>query len=341
MSPSMRNHKYSAGRFHLNDEIGSLFEHLPLGILVEDCSVFAELAKNLEEQKVRDIRHYLIRNPELVISAYSEIRILYANKAALKLYQARNKKELASYFYQSLNKKMTVALVDELMALVKRQKEFEAEFKFKTIKGKLCDVLLSFSMPPGSGKALNRVIVSMQDITRRKRKEEQLRKLSQLDSLTGLLNHHAISRRLEEELVRAKRYGLILSCMMIDIDYFKRINDEYGHQKGDQIIKYAANLIKNCMRKSDIVGRYGGDEFFVILPQTKPQNSRFAALRVQKYFSDCMLKYQRYVPIKNTLSIGISGYPYKHVADSKDLVAQADRAMYKAKASGRDKIILA
>jgi diguanylate cyclase len=128
--------------------------------------------------------------------------------------------------------------------------------------------------------------------------------------------------------------------MMLDVDYFKTINDRFGHQRGDLILKRVAALIKNGLRRSDIVGRYGGDEFFVILTETKPQNAKVAAERIRQIVSALSFKSSRGVPLKISISVGISGYPSPEIKDYRDLITQADRALYLAKASGRDCVVL-
>ena len=126
--------------------------------------------------------------------------------------------------------------------------------------------------------------------------------------------------------------------MMIDLDFFKVINDKFGHQKGDQILKRVSKMIKNCFRRVDIVGRYGGDEFLVILPQTKSQLAQYAAQRLRRTFSETVFSYRKAITFHITLSIGITGYPTKKVKDAKDLVALADKAMYACKSAGRNQI---
>src|SRR6185503_10581854 len=111
-----------------------------------------------------------------------------------------------------------------------------------------------------------------------------LKRLAQTDGLTSVLNHGTIRERLEEEFMRARRYKLDLSILMIDMDKFKQINDERGHQKGDLVLRQTANLIKENLREVDLVGRYGGDEFMAILPETSPQNARYAAERIRALF---------------------------------------------------------
>ena len=151
------------------------------------------------------------------------------------------------------------------------------------------------------------------DITPWKELERQLRRRSQLDGLTKLYNHNTINRCLEEELIRAKRYGLSLSCIMIDLDHFKIVDDKFGHQRGDNVLKKVAKMIKDCFRKADIVGRYGGDEFLVILPETKTENAKIAAKRIHRIFEEKILKYQQLMSFHISLSMGIAGYPSKKV----------------------------
>ncbi|HOW34852.1 MAG TPA: diguanylate cyclase [Candidatus Omnitrophota bacterium] len=317
-----------------------IFEHSPIAIWEEDFSVFVRLTKQLERLGVRDIRKHLARHPDLVKRAFRGIKILDVNKAALVLYGAKSKHELIKNFGKTVALGSVKVLVNEFTALAGGAQSFESEFKSRTLDGRICDVLLRVSVPDSYQKTLSRVIVTIQDITERKRLEHRLKTAAQQDSLTKLLNSRAIAKRLEEELIRAKRYNLDLSCLMLDIDYFKVVNDKFGHQRGDQILKRVAMLIKTSLRRSDIIGRYGGDEFFVILTVTKPENARIAAERIRRLISALIFKFSKSSPAKITASIGVSGYPSPKIKEFRDLITEADKALYLAKASGRDCVIL-
>ncbi|MDP2654789.1 MAG: GGDEF domain-containing protein [Candidatus Omnitrophota bacterium] len=315
----------------------TIFEHSPVAILVLDYSPLAALGRQLQAQTVTNIRQYLLEHIDVVKRTYRNIRVLETNRAALQLFGAGNKRELYTGLVKTFSTMAIDILVEQFVALLEGDREFAGEFKCKSAKGKFQDVFLKVSIPGKTG-GFQKVIAALQDITIWKRLERELRKRAQLDGLTRLLNHNTIMQRLEEELIRSKRYGLSLSCMMIDLDHFKVINDKFGHPRGDQVLKHVAVMIKNCVRKVDIVGRYGGDEFLIVLPETKSRNARYAAMRIQNMFANKMFRYQRLISFRIALSIGISGYPSRKVKASKDLVALADKAMYDAKKSGRNRI---
>lgn len=318
----------------------SLFDHSPIAILELDYSSLEKLAQQLKEQTVTNIRQYLTEEVGLVKKTFRDIKILEANQAALDLYKAHNKKQLLNHLVTSFTASAVDILVEHFIALLQGDKAFSGEFKGKFPDQKFQDIFIKVAVTDERDGGFSRVIVTLLDITIWKRLERQLRKRAQLDSLTGLFNHNTIMTRLEEELIRTKRYGLSLSCMMIDLDHFKLINDKFGHPRGDQVLKQVATMIKNCVRNVDIVGRYGGDEFLIVLPETKPRMARFAALRIQNMFANKLFKYQKIISFHIALSIGITGYPAKKVKEAKDLISLADKAMYDAKKLGRNRIAI-
>ncbi|MBF0479057.1 MAG: GGDEF domain-containing protein [Candidatus Omnitrophica bacterium] len=316
-----------------------IFEYSPIAIWEEDFSAVAELGEYLKKRKVTDIKKYLTEHPKLVTETFCKLKILDVNIAALELYGAKTKKQLIDNLGKVVHKSALATFVDEFSALLSGQNTFETEFKSRTLGGRLYDVHLKVSVPEIYKTTFKRVVVTLQDISVQKRYERHLKQLAQIDGMTKVLNHSAIEYRLEEEIARSKRYRLELACMMIDMDNFKQVNDKYGHQKGDQVIKKTAELIRQHLREVDIVGRYGGDEFIIILPETPKQNAITAAERLRKLFDDRMHDMSVKIPFC-TVSIGVGGMPDSDVNSSKDMIKKIDHGMYEAKKSGKNCVIL-
>ena len=166
--------------------------------------------------------------------------------------------------------------------------------------------------------------------------QEQMRHLAETDPLTGLFNRRALTEKLEQEMDRAARYATRLTCLMIDIDNFKQINDTYGHLTGDRILRQISGLLRREQRSVDIVARYGGEEFVVLLPETTVSESRSFAERILR-------RVQQYEfgeadkPVRVTISIGVASYPDEQVTDGESLLSLADSRLYRAKTEGRNR----
>ena len=171
---------------------------------------------------------------------------------------------------------------------------------------------------------------------RRLRLYQQIERLAITDSLTDVHTRRYVLGRLEEEFKRSQIRKMQLSFLMIDVDHFKRVNDQYGHLTGDHLLREVANLVKEHVRGIDIVGRYGGEEFCVILPDTDRGGAQYVAERIRLAVERTPLKaYDN--TIKITVSIGSSTFP----DDGKtmaELVDKADWALYRAKKMGRNRI---
>ena len=153
------------------------------------------------------------------------------------------------------------------------------------------------------------------------------------DEKTGLYNNKFFESILEMEIEKAKRGQKDLCLFIIDVDFFKKVNDTYGHLKGDEFLKRLADILKKQLRKTDIAARFGGEEFFIILPQTPFAKSKNLTSRLRKAIkSDSVLK-----KYGITVSGGLTCY--KKGDSKKILKARADKAMYKAKQKGRDRFI--
>jgi diguanylate cyclase (GGDEF)-like protein len=164
----------------------------------------------------------------------------------------------------------------------------------------------------------------------------QLTRNASHDDLTGLLNRSIFFEFLEAELNKAARMQTAFSVMMMDLDHFKSINDRYGHATGDQVLKQFAELLRSLLRKSDIIGRIGGEEFAVILPDTHRQAAAKLAGEILRRTAARAVIQGRDGSINFTVSIGISTYP--EFANVNALMSEADRALYRAKKNGRNTV---
>lgn len=169
---------------------------------------------------------------------------------------------------------------------------------------------------------------------------ERMSKLAITDDLTKLYNFRYMDQILEREIKRCQRYGSVLSMIFLDLDYFKNVNDTHGHLIGSKVLIEMARLLLQNLRTVDIIARYGGDEFVVILPETNVQTAHRITQRLHKSLYEHVFLEEDGLDLKITASFGISGYP-EHAQTKRDLVRLADQAMYTAKNNGRNQICVA
>ena len=154
------------------------------------------------------------------------------------------------------------------------------------------------------------------------------------DCLTGLYNRRYFEHRLAQELERAKQEEKMLSIIFIDVDNFKSVNDRLGHPIGDQVLKQVASLMKKNLRQVDIITRYGGEEFAVIIPEANDEQAMLVAERLRKAVEEAAFLGQ-----KLTISCGIASFP-NHSIDAISLIMLADQAMYCAKKTSKNKVVI-
>lgn len=168
---------------------------------------------------------------------------------------------------------------------------------------------------------------------------ETIQRMATIDALTGILNRRAVLEQFESEALRERRNLHGLSVALFDIDFFKRVNDSYGHQAGDEVLASVAKRAASVLRPYDTIGRYGGEEFLVLLPETNAETGLSVAERIRKVIEDEPFTAKS---IKVTLSVGVTGFL---AADEEDAVAlmlgRADAALYEAKAAGRNRTVWA
>ncbi len=165
---------------------------------------------------------------------------------------------------------------------------------------------------------------------------EKIQELAITDGLTGIYVRRHLLERFQEELERSGKHKLKLSFLMIDIDHFKECNDEYGHLVGDAVLKEIAQMSKQGLRQVDLVGRYGGEELGIVLPETAKEGARQAGEKLRKEIERYNFKAYDEVT-KITVSVGVATFP-DDASNREELIEKADRALYKAKATGRNKV---
>ena len=171
-------------------------------------------------------------------------------------------------------------------------------------------------------------------------RQQKLEYQASTDALTGLANRRAFTTRAEQELARANRYGGELSILMVDIDFFKKVNDTYGHQVGDIVLKELADILLRALRDIDFAARFGGEEFVVLLPGTNAENALKTAERLRVLVGDARIPLQQGGVVKITVSIGVASYSASANNSIEKLIYEADKALYMAKGTGRNKVCM-
>jgi diguanylate cyclase (GGDEF)-like protein len=176
-------------------------------------------------------------------------------------------------------------------------------------------------------------------------KNEELRKMAITDGLSQLYNRRYFLEQLEREFLRTQRYKLDLGLVMIDIDHFKMVNDEYGHLQGDYVIQRLGTIIKEEVREIDLPARYGGEEFVIFFPETDENGVIIVAERLRKRTeSENFTRSEKLREIQEvhiTISLGLSFFSHESITSPNDLIKLADDALYRAKREGRNRTIIA
>jgi diguanylate cyclase (GGDEF)-like protein len=173
--------------------------------------------------------------------------------------------------------------------------------------------------------------------------QQKLMALASIDDLTQLYNRRYFFERFNQEVERAKRYQRPLSCIIMDIDYFKHVNDSYGHLAGDQVLIDIAQILKNNCRQSDLAGRYGGEELIILLPETEAGGAMIIADRIREIIEEHQTVDGKGAVIGVTVSMGVaslSGTELGNIDKNERIVQYADDALLVAKKGGRNRIEL-
>ncbi|MGZ5053925.1 MAG: PAS domain S-box protein [Methylobacter sp.] len=231
-----------------------------------------------------------------------------------------------------------LTLMSELLAGTRQSYQMEKRYLKKG--GRVIWILLSGSAVRDSAGRVLYFVGQIQDINERKILLDRLERQAQQDYLTGLCNRRFFLEQGETELARAQRYDNELSLFMLDIDHFKAINDTYGHATGDIVLQTLSHILRETLRSIDIIGRWGGEEFVILLPETDAQEAAEIAERLREAIDHAKVTLATGLPLHFTASIGIATLKEKDT-NIDILLNYADEALYQAKNTGRNKVCIA
>ncbi len=323
--------------------------------LVEFRKRIAELKKSRTDLKqaeraVQEAREYAesivetVREPLLVLDV--NLKIISANRSFYQTFKVTPEKTKGQLLYDLGDRHWNIPklrqLLEEILPKNTIFEDFEVEHEFPTIGRRI--MLLNARRMYRETNQMELILLAIEDITERKQVEEEIKRLyekakvqAERDPLTDLFNHRRINELLESEIERAKRGADIFSIMMLDVDGFKLINDTYGHVAGDKVLKDVAAILRNSSRSVDSIGRYGGDEFLMILPYTDGEKAKTVVKRISRDIPTEGLKINEEVTVPIRLSVGVATYPIDSSLP-RDLISLADRSMYESKRSGRSAV---
>ena len=256
-------------------------------------------------------------HPSPVIELDSAGEVTYANPAAEKLFPDLSEMGLS---HPLLN-----GLTGPIAELQKSGRQVEACHEVEVGEA-------TYELHVYDVRDANLIRIYVMDITQRKMSEAEIHLLATTDSLTGIANRREFSRVLEVEMERAKRYGAPLSLLMYDLDHFKRVNDTFGHDVGDDVLRAVTEVAKANIRTSDVAARWGGEEFLVLMPQSNLAAARSAAEKLRQAIGQC-----RFDKV-NTITVSFGVTEWTPQDDSNALLKRVDDALYQAKENGRNRV---
>ncbi|MDQ7094615.1 diguanylate cyclase [Desulfosporosinus sp. PR] len=266
----------------------------------------------------------------LVVTGLADQSVLYINHFAAELFQVPPQeavgRKVSAYF----------ALPEERLKIFveiqKRGRVLDRELQLRDEQGRAFWVLLSATQVEWAGDPV--IMAAINDITARKLIEEELNRLATTDSLTGIFNRRQFLSLGEQEISKAHRYRRPVSLIIYDVDHFKAVNDTYGHQTGDIVLKEITKAVNQQLRSSDIVGRIGGEEFAIILPETQISEALLVAERIRAAIENLLVEFNG-ITLHITASFGVTDQPENDCSLDK-MFNRADGALYEAKERGRN-----
>lgn len=274
-----------------------------------------------------------IREPLLVLDR--DLRVVTVSRSFYEFFKVKPEETVGQFIYDLGDKQWDISKLRELLETILPQQtafdNYEVEHDFVTI-GRRTLLLNARQIEREVGKE-RIILLAIEDITERKKYEEKIQQMAFHDSLTGLPNRKLFSDRLGIVLAQAKRNKKKVGIVMLDLDNFKDVNDTFGHDVGDTLLKAVAERLSGTLRKSDTVARFGGDEFVLIFPDMEVIEEAIQVVQkiIDRFHKPFLIDTHQLVV---TTSIGIAVYPNDGM-DEEILMKNADIAMYQAKQAGR------
>ncbi|HOJ86169.1 MAG TPA: GGDEF domain-containing protein [Elusimicrobiales bacterium] len=309
-----------------------------------------KISEALEEKaKLEKVLNELKKETEVLLNYDKKNQNIYSIFNILsQAVDLSSLKSIEKYLNESLGAKTSLYIKSEEGFLpiygfkfedfgVKEVKEKDGKTVIPVSDGEVYCYFIIDSVDPKIKSEATDIIFEISPLIKRIYLFNKIDSLSLKDGLTGLYRRGIFNEKIDEEIVRARNFKHTLGLMMIDIDHFKHINDTYGHQAGDEILKGVARVIRSCVYETDFVARYGGEEFVVIMPRAE----RGGSFRKANFIRESVEKEKfkiGLVDIKVTISVGIAYYP-QDALNKMELIEKADKALYMAKESGRNRVI--
>lgn len=315
---------------------------------------------SLDDLELQNIIYKEVSSFALSIIDIKSSEIIYSNNAMKDFMIDTTAKKCWESIYGQ-NSKCSWCYVKNILNIddinVEKISEYENEYfnektnKWYQIQNKITklkdgtDILVSIALDISNQKeALGKFISTQVKLVQQTQKLEETKKklkvLASIDSMTKLFNRRYFIEISKSILDIAKRNKTDTAIIMLDIDKFKKINDTYGHKVGDNVIIALASILREQSRKSDIISRWGGEEFVMLLSNTNTDGALVISEKIRKAIEDLRINVKDAQELKFTVSIGISKVAYENNIDIEDSINQADEALYEAKKSGRNKVCI-
>ena len=314
--------------------------------IIRDITQFKNAQKALRESE-EGLRAILSATPDPIAIYSNQGETKYLNPAFVELF-GWSLDELEGKRIPFVPDDQKQITSEKLKELLSSGKKVQFETKRLTKKGRSIDVIISASCMKDINGKISKLVVILKDITEQKQIRNEMRLLNiklehkaTHDPLTGAPNRRAILNRLSNELARAKRGNLKLSIGLCDIDHFKHVNDKYGHLVGDDVLCSFVKIIQKTLRPYDLIGRYGGEEFLLVIPDL-PGSTGLAEEKIYERVRAITANHKmatRSGEITITISIGITSKRGDETEDA--MIARADAALYRAKENGRNQLAFA